>query len=86
MAPAERSSSTQSLGAWLAALRSGDPCPWCGAALHAMKSGSAAENARDGLGVGRAGGPVLVCKGCGSEIEAADDVPDASDRHLYRAA
>ena len=76
----------QSLGAWLAALRPGDPCPWCGGPLN-MASGPT------GLGVAPAepgrstgGGTGLVCGRCGGEVDAEDTPSDEGRAFLGHAA
>jgi hypothetical protein len=76
----------QSLGAWLAALRPGDPCPWCGGRL---KAGSKpADLGASALGPDRyaGGGAALVCGQCGGEVDPEDVASDVGCTLLDHAA
>ena len=76
----------QSLAAWLTDLGPGDPCPWCGARLEA----AAAPARLVGLAPVGAGAharrPTVVCRECGCEMTAVDDVAEAGCRILHDAA
>jgi hypothetical protein len=62
----------QSLGAWLATLRPGDPCPWCGGSLKASDQAGGGFAGHAGPSASADGGAALTCCRCGSEVDAGD--------------
>jgi hypothetical protein len=76
----------QSLGAWLATLRPGDPCPWCGGPLKAASRPVSRGASTAGPGGSAGDGVALVCGRCGGEVDAGDVASTAGCTLLGHAA
>ncbi len=76
----------QSLGAWLAALRPGDPCPWCGGPLKAGSRSAGLGASTVGASGSAGGSTALVCGLCGGEVHGGDVASDEGCTFLDHAA
>ena len=59
----------QTLSAWVATLRGGDPCPWCGAWLQMGPAETGIVRLERSPAVTTSARSTLVCRRCGAEVE-----------------
>jgi hypothetical protein len=75
----------QSLGSWLAALRPGDQCPWCGGPLKAGQRTAGGPPTPGPAGT-TVSSTALVCGCCGCVVDAGDGSFDPGCASLGHAA